>query len=106
MSRIEFIGMIIRARTETAVGGNRGDDKCGEVGAQRAAFEPASNAPRGRHVMDQDVRTRQEIVERSPIPLVLQIQRNALLASIEIKKQSTPVRVGNVVRERTAPAGY
>ena len=34
---------------------------------------------------------------------VVKVQRDALLASVQVEKQPAPLRMGNVVRKRTAP---
>ncbi|HEY2107284.1 MAG TPA: hypothetical protein VGH29_15905 [Candidatus Binataceae bacterium] len=56
--------------------------------------------------MDQNVRAGKEIVQRAAVGRVLQIQRNAPLTGVEIKEQAAFIRIGNVMGERAAPAGY
>ena len=72
--------------------------------AERPIVQPVCGALRGRHVMHQDVGSGEDRVERFAVRGVGQIQRDAVLAGVQIKKQSALFGVFDVAGKRSAPA--
>ncbi len=77
-------------------------DQRGMLAAEFVIIQSPRGAPGRRHVMDEDIGAGQQSVERLPVVRLLQVQRDPVLAGVEIKKQAAAFGIGHVIWKRAA----
>ena len=98
----EILGAVVAIRSTQAVGSDRGHDEGGVDATQPVEIQSYAIHLRRRDVVHQNIGVGYQILENPEALLSRNIEGDAALVSIEVKKESALLRMHVVIGERAA----
>ena len=95
----------LRVRPRLPERRDRAVDQVRELCLKIVVAKPASRHHPRRFALDKHVRVRQQLAEDDAPALRLEVERDALLARVQVEEETALVVVWHIVRERPQPPG-